>query len=743
MQALLQLGTWPPAAAGAASGGWRVQLQLRPRLLAEGADGAEEAEEAGEVEVQVEVEEGMEVGGGGRGGGPRAVGLGARRLVRLSLRVAVGGGVLARVAARGMPSEAPYTVGYTGYPMGYPVQGPRREKPAYTDMIAAALLHMEEDGCCTMALGQAGGVSAAALKKCDHTLASTPLSRTPPLPPSACLASPPWRATMPHRPPSLARYMHVNYPAASNAAALKTALKLLVTKGSVLRVRASFRLSEAARASAKLRAHGSLLPLRPPGNEGGVHSLWGGVRGGALYPKPAASTPAAGDASASATGGKRTEGGGYGYRSYGYAGSYGTRPGKPDCRPAAPAATAASSRAARLQTRAPPVLAGRRKYPGEVDPGGELALLSSQGSSEGTLAARQARRGGADRATRLVGAELQVVAGGGVQLILSSHRLAAAELQVGGQPTAGSASEPKGGRHFVRAGQDEGRQPVGTSISGGWRLLASCLLCGRAFLNGGARANHARSCRGNHRPVRLELERTGGGGVGVTLTPQRLTDQQPRELALWACAESGAASSAASDAASGAASDAAGAAGAAQASHTSSAGQLTARAPSGTGYRGVVRLAQGGYRASVGSVVIGVFVTPRDAAAAYARRLLPRLPPPGATAASQSRVSGVPLEEMQRRGDERRPGGRDYRSNLLSGGGGRGKAAAEPVRAPRPLQPKLQPMCPGCSPTHPGCSRTYLLTYVSVHVACRCAPHCASRPRTSRTRALSLECHSS
>ena len=34
-------------------------------------------------------------------------------------------------------------------------------------------------------------------------------------------------------------------------------------------------------------------------------------------------------------------------------------------------------RAARLQTRAPPLLAGRRKYPGEVDPGGELALLSA------------------------------------------------------------------------------------------------------------------------------------------------------------------------------------------------------------------------------------------------------------------------------------------------------------------------------------------------------------------------------
>ena len=30
--------------------------------------------------------------------------------------------------------------------------------------------------------------------------------------------------------------------------------------------------------------------------------------------------------------------------------------------------------------------------------------------------------------------------------------------------------------------------------------------CGRAFINGGARSNHARSCRGTHRPVRLELE---------------------------------------------------------------------------------------------------------------------------------------------------------------------------------------------------------------------------------------------
>ena len=30
--------------------------------------------------------------------------------------------------------------------------------------------------------------------------------------------------------------------------------------------------------------------------------------------------------------------------------------------------------------------------------------------------------------------------------------------------------------------------------------------CGRAFINGGARSNHARSCRGTHRPVRPELE---------------------------------------------------------------------------------------------------------------------------------------------------------------------------------------------------------------------------------------------
>ena len=515
--------------------------------------------------------------------------------------------------------------------------------------------------------------------------------------------------------------MHVHYPAASNPGALKTALKLLVTKGAVLRVRASFRLSEAARASAKLRAHGNLLPLRPSGKA--VAEVGDAEDGDVLIRLPASG------ASSSATDvapGKRTEGGGYGYRSYGYAGTYGTRPGKPDARPAASAAPGASSRAARLQTRAPPLLAGRRKYPGEVDPGGELVLLDAR-SGEGsgahlTLAARQARGGAAGGAARLVGAELQVAAGGGVRLLLSCDRLAAAELQAASQP-----SELKGGRNFVRAGQDEGRQPVGTSISGGWRLLASCLLCGRAFLNGGARANHARSCKGSHRPVRLDLE-LSGTGVGVTLTPQKLTDQLPRELALWASAASGAASDAASSAASGAASG----------TGYSAAGQRMARGivsrelslmaasdaasgVSGTGFRGVARLAQGGYRASVGSAVIGVFVTPRDAAAAYARKLLPRLPPPGATAEAQSRVSGVPLEEMQRR-----PGGRPC--DVLPGGGGsKGKAAAGPVRAPRHCTPRCSPTCPGCSPTHPGCNPTYPLTRAG-------ARHTAGRVRGHRGR---------
>ena len=285
-----------------------MQLQLRPRPLWEQTEGAAGAEG------------GMELAGsGGEGGGG---GGGARRLVMLALRVAAGGAVVARAVARGAPSEAP-PQHYGHAPPAY--SATRREKPAYTEMIAAALLHMEEDGRCTMALGQGGGVSAAALKK----------------------------------------YMHVHYPAASNAAALKTALKALVTKGSVLRVRASFRLSEAARAAARHRAaHGHLLPRRPAA-EGGRE---GAPSAGQAAPKPPAAAPAVASAASAgssntytASGGKRTEGGGYGYRAYGYAGSYGTRPGQPDPRPAAPAA---SSRAARLQSRPPPVLSGRRRYPG-------------------------------------------------------------------------------------------------------------------------------------------------------------------------------------------------------------------------------------------------------------------------------------------------------------------------------------------------------------------------------------------
>ena len=125
-------------------------------------------------------------------------------------------------------------------------------------------------------------------------------------------------------------------------------------------MRASFRLSEAARAAAKQRAaHGHLLPRRPAAE---------GAAGGQAAPKPPPPAPAAAEGasahSSCASSGKRTEGGGYGYRAYGYAGSYGTRPGQPDPRPAAPAA---SSRAARLQSRPPPVLAGRRRYPGELD----------------------------------------------------------------------------------------------------------------------------------------------------------------------------------------------------------------------------------------------------------------------------------------------------------------------------------------------------------------------------------------
>ena len=90
-----------------------------------------------------------------------------------------------------------------------------------------------------------------------------------------------------------------------------------------------------------------------------------------------------------------------------------------------------------------------------------------------------------------------------------------------------------------------------------------------------------------------------------------------------------------------------------------------------------MRLAQGGYRASVGGAVLGVFVTPRDAAAAYAARLLPLLPPPHATAPAQSRVSGIPLEDVPRR------------AHGLSTGTVRA-APLQPKRQPK-LQPKRQP----------------------------------------------------
>ena len=95
-----------------------------------------------------------------------------------------------------------------------------------------------------------------------------------------------------------------------------------------------------------------------------------------------------------------------------------------------------------------------------------------------------------------------------------------------------------------------------------------------------------------------------------------------------------------------------------------------------------MRLAQGGYRASVGGAVLGVFVTPRDAAAAYARRLLPLLPPPSATAPAQSRVSGVPLDDVPRR------------SHGLSRGMVRAtplQPKRQPMRQPK-RQPKLQPV---------------------------------------------------
>ena len=43
--------------------------------------------------------------------------------------------------------------------------------------------------------------------------------------------------------------------------------------------------------------------------------------------------------------------------------------------------------------------------------------------------------------------------------------------------------------------------------------------------------------------MRLELE-PGGDGVRVALTPQKLAEQEPRELALWAGAQGGAQSGA-------------------------------------------------------------------------------------------------------------------------------------------------------------------------------------------------------
>ena len=135
---------------------------------------------------------GVEAGGGGGGGGARGAGLGARRRVRLALRVAEGGAVLARVEARCTPSEAPSADGHG--PAAFSAS--RREKPAYTEMISAALLHMEEEGCCTMALGHGGGVSAAALKKCAHPLAHHPLATLRPL---ASPLPPGWRASAPQR----------------------------------------------------------------------------------------------------------------------------------------------------------------------------------------------------------------------------------------------------------------------------------------------------------------------------------------------------------------------------------------------------------------------------------------------------------------------------------------------------------------------------------------------------------------
>jgi len=73
-----------------------------------------------------------------------------------------------------------------------------------------------------------------------------------------------------------------------------------------------------------------------------------------------------------------------------------------------------------------------------------------------------------------VGAALRVVAGGGVRLTLACERRAAAQLPEGGhghghgygQGYGGAGvAAIKGGRAYKGAVLEEGRQPVGTSIS--------------------------------------------------------------------------------------------------------------------------------------------------------------------------------------------------------------------------------------------------------------------------------------
>ena len=69
-----------------------------------------------------------------------------------------------------------------------------------------------------------------------------------------------------------------------------------------------------------------------------------------------------------------------------------------------------------------------------------------------------------------MGAALRVVAGGGVRLTLACERRAAAQLPEGGhghgQGYGGAGvAAIKGGRAYKGAVLEEGRQPVGTSIS--------------------------------------------------------------------------------------------------------------------------------------------------------------------------------------------------------------------------------------------------------------------------------------